>query len=203
MRRRRHRNPLRLLLHHDAVCLLRLSRYVESPFESAASASSAIPAGMDMHTLLLSDCFNSPNHAIPIAFCNDSISVENRGSFPSFYFRRLSDQSAQNQVVNFQRLRRVRPGRRGRPRHTLSTVGDPVLYRTKQSVGSWKTYVSFRSWRATNSGSVSSSLAASHSCRSDLRSGDSDRNRTPRWPVFSQQISASARNWSLRSGRAN
>src|SRR5438270_8553663 len=51
MRPRCPRNPLRLLLHQDVVCLLRLTRYLESAFESAASASSAIPA------LLESACY--------------------------------------------------------------------------------------------------------------------------------------------------
>jgi hypothetical protein len=37
-------NPLRLLLHLDVVYLLRLTRWMASAFESAASASSAIPA---------------------------------------------------------------------------------------------------------------------------------------------------------------
>src|SRR5450631_4595162 len=46
----------------------------------------------------------------------------------------------------------------------------------------------FRNWPATNSGSICSSFCDNQTCSSDLCSSDTDTKRTPRFPVFDQQI---------------
>jgi len=46
---------------------------------------------------------------------------------------------------------------------------------------------------ATNSGSVSSNFCDSQPCSTDFCSSDMDTKRTPKWPVFDQQIVDSAR----------
>src|ERR1700692_245126 len=55
----------------------------------------------------------------------------------------------------------------------------------------------FRHFPATSSGSVSSSFRDSQPCNSDLCPCEKDTKRTPRWPVFNQQIFDSAKNGSL------
>ena len=56
---------------------------------------------------------------------------------------------------------------------------------------------------ATDSGSVSSSYRDSQPCNSDLCPCEKDTKRTPRLPVYDQQILDSAKNGSLWPGKVN